>query len=160
MKLPIVLKINGEEHELLVDATTTLQRALRYQLGMTGTKEGCTTGACGVCTVIVDGQAVYSCLMLAASAQGRDVLTIEGLGDAEHMHPLQRAFWEKGAVQCGYCIPGMIMAAKGFLDANPNPTDEQIRHGLSGNFCRCTGYVKIVQAVEEAARQLSGASAS
>jgi aerobic-type carbon monoxide dehydrogenase small subunit (CoxS/CutS family) len=152
MSLSVTLNVNGDEQVVSVEPTTTLLRAVRDGLGLTGSKEGCTTGACGVCTMLVDGKAVYSCLMLAASAQGHEITTIEGLGDISSMHPVQRAFVEHGAVQCGFCIPGMIMASVAFLNVEPNPTPEQIRQGLSGNFCRCTGYVKIVEAVGAAAK--------
>jgi len=125
---------------------------LRDDLGLTGTKEGCGKGECGACTVLIDGKPVNSCLMFAYQANGSKVTTIEGLEENGELHPLQEAFVEEGAVQCGFCTPGMIMAAKAILDANPKPTREEIRQGISGNLCRCTGYVKIINAIEAAAK--------
>ncbi|MCA1990011.1 MAG: (2Fe-2S)-binding protein, partial [Desulfarculus sp.] len=130
--------------------------ALRDEIGLTGTKYGCGQALCGACTVLVDGQTVNSCLMLAVQATGKAIVTIEGLADGPRLHPIQEAFVELGAIQCGFCSPGMILSAKALLDANPAPSETEIRQGLSGNLCRCTGYQKIVQAVDAAARTLRG----
>jgi aerobic carbon-monoxide dehydrogenase small subunit len=146
------LRVNDQEYRVAVQDHWTLLDLLRDGLGLTGTKKGCDVGECGACTVLLDGRAVQSCLVLAAQAGGRSVLTIEGLGDAGSLDPLQTAFHEKGAIQCGFCTPGMIMAAKGLLQANSDPSAEEIKEALSGNLCRCTGYVKIIEAVRAAAR--------
>jgi len=150
MKQKFELEVNGKTQEVFVEPWKTLLEVLREDLGLTGAKMGCDDGNCGACTVIVDGQAIKSCLMLALQARGRQILTIEGLGSAENLHPLQQAFIDHFAVQCGYCTPGMIMAAKALLDEKPEATEEDIRENLHGNICRCTGYVKIVEAVEAA----------
>ena len=148
MKQLIKLKVNGVDEEVMIEPWWSLARVLRDELNLTGTKIGCETGDCGSCTVLVDGKAVKSCLYLAMKARGKDILTIEGLRDENgELHPLQKAFIEHFAVQCGYCTPGMIMAAKALLDENPNPTEEEVKEGLDGNLCRCTGYVKIIEAV-------------
>ncbi len=139
--------INGEQVVSRIDPGMTLQKFLHDQLGMTGTKEGCGSGLCGCCTVMVDGKAVKSCLILALQVRDKSVLTIEGLADEETLDPIQTAFIENGAIQCGYCSPGMIMSSKGLLTENPNPSESEVRHALSGNLCRCTGYHKIVKAV-------------
>jgi carbon-monoxide dehydrogenase small subunit len=159
MKSTLDLTINGESHRVLVEPHWTLLQVLRGELGLTGTKENCLEAECGVCTVLVDGKAVNSCILLARQCQGRSIVTIEGLGGPEHLHPLQAAFVECGAVQCGYCIPGMILTAKSFLDECRGrvPTEAEIREALSGTLCRCTGYQKIVDAVALAARR-QGAS--
>jgi len=141
------LTINDQEFEINAEPGTTLLHVLRYELGLTGTKEGCGTGSCGSCTVIMDGNAVNSCLIMVGEAVGTDITTIEGLSKDGMLHPVQRAFIEEGAVQCGFCTPGTILTAKAFLDANPNPTEPQIRKAISGNLCRCTGYDKIVRAI-------------
>ena len=141
------LAINGERVEALIDPGTTLQQFLHDTLGMTGTKEGCGAGLCGCCTVMVDGMAVKSCLILALQVRGRSVKTIEGLVQEEVLDPVQEAFIENGAIQCGYCSAGMIMSSKALLQENPLPSEGQVRHALSGNLCRCTGYHKIVKAV-------------
>ncbi len=154
-KIPLTLTINGEAHDLLVEPHRTLLEVLRTDLGLTGTKENCLDAECGVCTVLLDGMAVNSCILLAAQCQGRRVVTIEGLAGADRLHPLQEAFIAYGAVQCGYCIPGMILAASAYLDENPEPTQDEIRAALAGNLCRCTGYQKIVEAVAGAARTLA-----
>ncbi|MCL4460077.1 MAG: (2Fe-2S)-binding protein [Chloroflexi bacterium] len=133
----------------------TLLSFLRDQMGLTGTKEGCGRGDCGACTVLIDGRNVNSCLMLAAEIDGCEVTTIEGLGTPEKLHPLQQSFIEEGAVQCGYCIPGMLMSAAALLRENRRPTREEIQVGISGNLCRCTGYIKIIDAIEKAAKQIS-----
>ena len=151
----IQLTVNGQPHLVQVSGSATLLEILHDQLHLTGTKDGCGEGDCGACTVIMDGQAVKSCLVLAVQADGCQVTTVEGLAPAsDRPHPLQEAFVEAGAVQCGYCTPGMLMAAKALLDANPEPSRDEIRAALAGNLCRCTGYAKIVTAVEQAARQL------
>ncbi len=139
--------INGENVEALIDPGTTLQKFLHDTLGLTGSKEGCGIGLCGCCTVLVDGMAVKSCLVLALQVRGRTVRTIEGLASEETLDPVQQAFIENGAIQCGYCSPGMIMSSKGLLEENPDPSEKEVRHALSGNLCRCTGYHKIVKAV-------------
>jgi carbon-monoxide dehydrogenase small subunit len=141
------LTINGEKIESLIDPGTTLQRFLHDTLGMTGTKEGCGSGLCGCCTVRVDDKAVKSCLILALQVRGKSVRTIEGLAHEETLDPVQKAFIENGAIQCGYCSAGMIMSSKALLEENPNPSEQEVRRALSGNLCRCTGYHKIVRAV-------------
>ena len=147
MKQEIKLKVNGAPYEVFVEPWKTLLDVLREEIGLTGVKSGCEEGECGACTVLVDGKAVNSCLMLAPQAQGKEIITIEGLEGEEGLHPLQQAFVEHFAVQCGFCTPGMILSAKALLDKNPHPTEEEVRVTLSGNLCRCTGYVKIVEAV-------------
>jgi carbon-monoxide dehydrogenase small subunit len=147
----IRLTVNGEEHLLAVEPRRTLLDVLRYELQLTGTKEGCGDGNCGSCTVLLNGQAVNSCLVFAVEADGQDIITIEGLSQDSKLHPLQQIFIEEGAVQCGFCTPGMILTAKAFLDANPHPTESQVRQAISGNLCRCTGYDKIVRAILKAA---------
>jgi aerobic-type carbon monoxide dehydrogenase small subunit (CoxS/CutS family) len=150
MKQKMELQVNGRIYEVFVEPWKTLLEVLREELGLTGAKMGCDDGNCGACTVIVDGKAIKSCLMLVPQAKGKKILTIEGLGSEENLHLLQQAFIEYFAVQCGFCTPGMILAAKALLDENPNATEEEIREGLHGNICRCTGYVKIVEAIEAA----------
>jgi carbon-monoxide dehydrogenase small subunit len=146
MKRLLTLRVNGEDYEVFTDPGKTLVRVLRDDLDLTGTKEGCNTGNCGSCTVLIDGKAVKSCLVLASQAQRKEILTIEGLSK-NGLHPLQRAFVNHFAIQCGFCTPGMILAAKALLDENPHLRDEDVKLGLAGNLCRCTGYVKIVEAV-------------
>ena len=148
MKQEITLTVNGEEHQLSVSPDATLLTVLRDELLLTGTKKGCDTSACGCCTVHMDGKAVYACVVYAVSAQGREITTIEGLGSDGGLDPLQQAFIDAGAVQCGYCTSGMIMAARQLMNDNPNPGEEEIRRALAGNLCRCTGYTKIVDAVQ------------
>ncbi len=141
------LSINGEKVESMIEPRTTLQNFLHDTLGLTGTKEGCGSGMCGCCTVLVDGMAVKSCLVLALQVRGKKVQTIEGLAQGDTLDPVQKAFIENGAIQCGYCSAGMIMAGKALLEENPKPSEQDVRHALSGNLCRCTGYHKIVKAV-------------
>ena len=152
MKQLISLKINGEPYEIAIDPRRTLLEVLRTDLGLTGTKEGCDVGECGSCTVLMDGNPVLACLVLAVDARGRDVLTIEGLSVDGQLHPLQKAFVEHGAVQCGYCTPGMILTAKALLERIPQPTEGQVKAAIAGNLCRCTGYTKIVEAIMAVAK--------
>ena len=154
MKKNITLKVNGQHHSLVVDAKDLLLDVIRERIGLTGTKEGCGTGECGACTVLIDGAPLNSCLYLAVKAEGKEILTIEGLGDPPNLHPLQQAFIENGAVQCGFCAPGMLLSAKALLDRDPDPSEREIREGIAGNICRCSGYVKIVKAVQQAAVEL------
>ena len=154
MRKNISLKVNGQQYSLEVDAKDLLLHVIRERIGLTGTKEGCGTGECGACTVLIDGIPINSCLYLAVKAEGKEVLTIEGLGAAANLHPLQQAFIDNAAVQCGYCAPGMLLSAKALLDKNPDPSEREIREGIAGNICRCTGYVKIVKAVQQAAAEL------
>ena len=151
MKQSVTLKINGEDHAVTISPDTTLLQVLRNELGLLGTKRGCDTSACGCCTVHIDGKATYSCVVYALSIQGSEVTTIEGLGSNGKLDPLQDAFIQAGAVQCGYCTCGMIMSAKQLLDDVNNPDEEQIRHAIAGNLCRCTGYTKIIDAIKMAA---------
>ena len=148
MKQLMRLDVNGVIYEEEIDHRRTLLEVLREHLGLLGTHKGCDEGQCGACTVLIDGRAVNSCLILAASVQGKKITTIEGLAEGEKLHPIQEAFVESGAIQCGFCTPGMIMVSKAFLDKNPNPTKEEAKMAISGNLCRCTGYQKIVDAVE------------
>lgn len=152
----IKLTVNQQVYELPVDPEQRLIDLLRDQLGLTGTKEGCGQGECGACTVILDKKAVNACLVLAFQVDGKEIITIEGLGAEGQLHPIQEAFLRQGAVQCGYCTPGMIMSAKAILDRSSKPTEEEIRRGISGNLCRCTGYQKIVDAILEALEVLGG----
>ncbi len=154
MKYPLKLHINERSYSLEVYPWKSLREVLREELGLTGTKVGCSTGNCGACTVVIGGMSVKSCLVLAMQAEGQEILTVEGLSKDGQLHPLQEAFMDNYAVQCGYCTPGMLMSAKALLDQNPNPNEEEIRDGLHGNICRCTGYVKIVDAVLDAASRL------
>jgi carbon-monoxide dehydrogenase small subunit len=146
--------INGEPVEFLCDAPQTLLDALRDGLGLTGSKEGCASGDCGACSVIVDGALVCSCLMLAVEAEGRTIETIEGMAKGDALHPLQQKFLEHAALQCGFCTPGFLVAAKALLDGNPDPSEEEARYWLAGNLCRCTGYDKIIRAVLDAAAEM------
>ncbi|HIG47751.1 MAG TPA: (2Fe-2S)-binding protein [candidate division Zixibacteria bacterium] len=154
MKQAITLHLNGRPYEVTVEPRRRLLDAIRYDCRLTGTKEGCGTGDCGACTVILDGKTVCSCLALAVAADGRPITTVEGLVDGEQLHPLQETFMTCGGLQCGICTPGMILAAKALLDDNPQPTIEEIQHGLANNLCRCTGYAKIIDAVLKAAEQM------
>jgi aerobic carbon-monoxide dehydrogenase small subunit len=153
-KILVRAKINGEEIAFLCEARQSLLEVLRDTLGLTGTKEGCSNGNCGACNVILDGVLVNSCLVLAAEVEGRSVTTIEGIAGPDGLHPLQKKFLEHAAVQCGFCTPGIILAAKALLDSNPNPTESEIRYWLAGNLCRCTGYDKIIRAVSDAAETM------
>lgn len=146
-RVALKIRVNGQDHVLTVEPYRTLLEILRYELGLTGTKEGCGSGNCGSCTVLLDGKAVNSCLILAAEVEGKEITTIEGLSSQGELHPLQRAFIDEGAVQCGFCTPGVILTVKAFLDSNPHPTEAQIRLAIAGNLCRCTGYDKIVRAI-------------
>ncbi len=154
MKKNISLKVNGNTYALEVDAKDLLLYVIREKIGLTGTKEGCGTGECGACTVLIDGEPVNACLYLAVRAEGKDILTIEGLSDGFKLHPLQQAFIDNAAVQCGFCAPGMLLSAKALLAKNPDPSEREIRQGIAGNICRCSGYVKVVKAIRQAARVL------
>ena len=156
--IPIALTVNGVRHEAEVQPRTLLVDFLRDDLGLTGTKIGCDTSLCGACTIHLDGLAVKSCTVLAVQADGSEITTIEGLARGGELHPLQEAFWERHALQCGFCTPGMIMAAVELLDRVADPSDDEIRHALEGNLCRCTGYQHIVKSIQYAARKMSGAA--
>ena len=158
MKRVVAVTINGERQELALEPYLSLLDVLRNEVGLTGTKKGCDVGDCGACTVLLDGKPVNSCLVLGVEVAGCEVVTIEGLqGSAERLHPLQEAFMQHGAAQCGFCTPGFIMMAKALLDENPAPTEDEIRFGIAGNICRCTGYTKIVTAIQAAANELAEA---
>jgi len=157
MSVKVSTTINGDKVDFVCDADETLLDVLRNRLGLTGAKEGCGTGDCGACSVTVDGRLVCSCLVLGAEAEGRNIGTIEGMAHGEKLHPLQQKFIEHAALQCGICTPGFLVAAKALLDKNPDPSEEEIRFGLAGNLCRCTGYDKIVRAVQDAAKDMRGA---
>ncbi len=150
-KIIVSLTVNGMNYEVATEPHRSLLEVVREDLALTGSKEGCGTGDCAACTMLVDGQPITACLMLIGEADGKQILTIEGLAQNGQLHPLQQAFIQHGAVQCGFCTPGIIMAAKALLDANPSPTRDEIRRGLAGNLCRCTGYTKILEAVESVA---------
>lgn len=154
--MDICLHINGFDRQVQVEEKWTLLYVLREVLNLTGTKCGCKTGDCGACMVLIDGEAVTSCTQRASRLEGKEILTIEGMSDGEHLHPIQQAFIDAGAVQCGFCIPGMILSAKALLDKNPNPTEEEVRIGIDKNLCRCTGYEKIVEAILLAAKRMRG----
>jgi carbon-monoxide dehydrogenase small subunit len=156
--VPVRLTVNGQHHEVEVEPRLLLVHLLRDKLGLTGTHVGCDTTNCGACTVHIDGEAVKSCTVLSVQADGAEVKTIEGMADGDKLHPLQEAFWNDHGLQCGYCTPGMIMAAADLLQRNPNPSEAEIRHGLEGNLCRCTGYHNIVKAVQTAAKSAEGGS--
>ncbi len=156
-KHTITVTVNGQDHTAEVEARTLLVHFIRENLDLTGTHIGCDTTSCGACTVIMNGMAVKSCTVFAVQAHGSELETIEGVASNGQLHPLQEGFWEKHGLQCGYCTPGMIMSAKHLLARNPNPTEEEIRWGISGNLCRCTGYNKIVEAIQYAAEKLSAA---
>ena len=157
-KIHVSTTINGEPAEFLADPGQSLMDALRNTLGLTGTKEGCGTGDCGACSITLDGRLTCSCLVLAVEADGKSVGTIEGMAQGETLHPLQQKFLEMAALQCGICTPGVLIAAKSLLEKNPNPTETEVRFGLAGNLCRCTGYDKIVRAVLETAAEMRGAA--
>ncbi len=154
--MQISLTVNGRAVTAEVEPRTLLVHCIREHLGLTGTHVGCETSYCGACTVIVDGRTVKSCTMLAVQADGSQITTIEGLAQNGQLHPVQEGFWERHGLQCGYCTPGMIMSAVGLLESNPNPTEDEIRHGIEGNLCRCTGYHNIVRAIEYAAAKMRG----
>jgi carbon-monoxide dehydrogenase small subunit len=160
MKKPITVTVNGVAHHDEVEPRLLLVHYIRDVLGLTGTHVGCETSICGTCTVILDGQSAKSCTMFAVQADGASVTTIEGMAASGDLHVVQEGFWEQHGLQCGYCTPGMIMAAAQILDRNPDPTDAEIRHGLEGNLCRCTGYQHIVEAVQYAARKMKGEAAT
>lgn len=155
MKHRIHLTVNGESHELLVEPYQTLVDIIRDEAGLTGTKKGCGSGECGSCTIILDGKPVNSCLILGVEVDGSEILTIEGLKQGEELHPIQKAFIHFGAIQCGFCTPGMIISAKALLDICPNPTEEQVKMAISGNLCRCTGYKKIIETIMNVSSQIN-----
>jgi aerobic-type carbon monoxide dehydrogenase small subunit (CoxS/CutS family) len=157
MKMLLTLTVNGEERQLFVPVHKTLLEVLREDLELTGTKHGCELGECGTCTVLMDGEPILSCLVLPVECQGRQIKTVEGMASGSQLHPLQHAFAELGAAQCGYCTPGILLTAEALLDDTPNPTRDEIREALAGNLCRCTGYTKILDAVELAALRMKGA---
>lgn len=157
-RIHVSTTINGDSVDYLCDAEDTLLDVLRDELAMTGSKEGCASGDCGACSVLLDGRLVCSCLVLGAEAAGRSVDTIEGMAKGEELHPLQQAFIDKAALQCGICTPGILVAAKNLLDRNPDPTEEEVRYWLAGNLCRCTGYDKIIRAVLDTAAEMRGAA--
>jgi aerobic carbon-monoxide dehydrogenase small subunit len=157
MSVRVSTTINGDKVEFICEADESLLDALRNRVGLTGVKEGCGTGDCGACSITLDGRLVCSCLVLGAEARGRRIETIEGMAHGEKLHPLQRKFIEHAALQCGICTPGFLIAARDLLERNSNPTEEEIRFGLAGNLCRCTGYDKIVRAVQAAAKEMRGA---
>jgi len=152
----ISLTVNNQPYRLSVLPRRTLLEIIREDLGLTGTKEGCGLGECGACTVLMDGQAINSCLVLAAEADGKQITTIEGLAQGDKLHPIQQAFVDHGGLQCGFCTPGMILSAKALLDTNPTPTEEEIKQGIAGNLCRCTGYTKIIESIKAAAENMGG----
>ncbi|MBW2038403.1 MAG: (2Fe-2S)-binding protein [Deltaproteobacteria bacterium] len=154
MKRSVLLRVNGETHEVFITPSRTLLEVLRHDLHLTGAKEACGIGACGACSVLVNGKPVNSCITLAVEVEGQEIETIEGLAEAGNLHPLQKAFIDHHAFQCGFCTPGMIMAAKALLDRNPEPTEEEIRNAISGNLCRCTGYGNITNAILSAAEKM------
>ena len=155
MKKPLQLTVNGALQQILVEPYSSLLDMLRDEIRLTGTKKGCDEGDCGACTVFLNGKAVTSCMVLAHSAHDAEVITIEGLGQLENMHPVQQAFVDYGGLQCGFCIPGLIMSATAFLKEHPDPTEEEVRFGIGGNLCRCTGYNKVVEAVLAASRDIN-----
>ncbi len=155
MNHQIELNVNGTVYDLSLEPRKTLLAVLRDRLGLTGTKEGCSTGDCGACTVLIDGEPVTSCLVLAVAAEGREVTTVEGVADVDALHPVQEAMVSMGGLQCGFCTPGFIVSSYGLLQKNAEPSEEDIRRALAGNLCRCTGYTKIVEAVQEAAKRMA-----
>lgn len=157
-KSTITLTVNDEVYEIMVKPNASLLDVLRNELDLTGTKRGCDSGDCGACTVIMDDKTVDACLVLAMKADGRNIVTIEGMANGNKLDPIQQAFLEKGAVQCGFCTPGMALSTKALLDKNPNPTKEEIKTGIAGNLCRCTGYTKIIEAIQTASQKMSEGS--
>lgn len=155
MKHDIAFKVNGKPYEVEVEPRKTLLSVLRDQLHLTGTKEGCSTGDCGACTIIMGGETYTSCLVLGVEADGRDITTVEGIAEGDKLHPVQDAFVKKGGLQCGFCTAGLIVSSAALLDENPSPTDEEIQVSLAGNLCRCTGYTKIMEAVKDASRVMA-----
>jgi carbon-monoxide dehydrogenase small subunit len=153
MKKQVRFQINGEDHELFVEENRTLLEVLREDLGLIGTKQACDMGTCGSCTVLIENKLALSCIILAVACTGKEITTIEGLGKGNQLHPIQKSFIEGGAIQCGMCTPGMILSAKALLDEKPRPTESEVREAISGNLCRCTGYVKIVEAILDAAKE-------
>jgi carbon-monoxide dehydrogenase small subunit len=158
-KTHVSATINGESVEFLCEAQQTMLDVLRDEIGLTGSKEGCASGDCGACSILVDGRLVSACLMLGVEAQGKSITTVEGIARGDRLHPVQQKFLEHAALQCGFCTPGLVVAAKALLDANPNPSESEIRYWLAGNLCRCTGYDKIVRAVQDAAAVMRGEAA-
>ena len=156
MTQTIQLRVNGESHTLEVPPQRLLLDCLRYDLGLTGSKEGCSIGVCGACTIMMDGKSVSSCLILAVAADGKDITTIEGLATHDELHPVQQAFIDHGGFQCGICTPGMIMAAQALLEINPDPSEDEIKDWMMGNLCRCTGYYKILESIQAAASEMQG----
>jgi carbon-monoxide dehydrogenase small subunit len=154
--MKITINVNGKQQRFNVEPHTLLLSLIRDEMNLTGSKYGCGIGECGACTVLLDGDAVLACMMLAVDADGHSVDTVEGLSDGDELHPIQQAYLDEGAVQCGYCTPGFIMSTKALLDKNPNPTEAEIREYLNGNICRCTGYVNIIKAVQSAAAKMKG----
>ena len=159
-KVDVTLTVNGQQRTAATEPRTLLVQFLRNELGMTGTHVGCQTGQCGACTVVLDGQAVKSCMVLATQADGHEVMTVEGMANGSELHPIQQAFWEEHGLQCGYCTPGMLLSTYTLLQEDANPDEAAIRHGLEGNICRCTGYHNIVRSVQEAARRMSTSGTS
>jgi carbon-monoxide dehydrogenase small subunit len=155
LKQLIKLRVNGQSYEVAAEPWRTLLEVIRDTIGLTGTKKGCDEGDCGTCTVLMDGEAVNSCLILAIEAQDKDIMTIEGLSEGDTLHPIQQAFVENGGLQCGFCTPGMILSAKALLEKNPHPTEEEIKFAIAGNLCRCTGYIKIIEAIQAAAEAMA-----
>ena len=153
-KIPVATTVNGDTYEFLCEPQQTLLDVLRNELQLSGTKEGCSTGDCGACTVVLDGRLVASCLVLAVEAEGKSIETIEGMANGEQLHPLQRAFLEHNGVQCGFCTPGALIAARALLQRNPDPTESEVRYWIAGNLCRCTGYDKMVRSVLAAAKEM------
>ncbi len=152
----IRMRVNGKDYTLDVPSQRLLLDCLRYNLGLTGTKEGCSVGVCGACTVLMDGQMISSCLALAVFADGKDIITVEGLAQEDRLHPVQQAFIDYGGFQCGICTPGMVVAAKALLDEQPNPTEDEVKEWMMGNLCRCTGYYKIIESIQGAAARMHG----
>lgn len=155
MRFHLTCEVNGDEIEMLVDADQTLLYALRDELKLTGVKEGCGTGDCGACSILLNGELTCSCLVFAPEAAGAEIVTVEGLAEPDHLHPLQQTFLEGAALQCGICTPGFLVAAKALLDRNPDPTETEVRYAIAGNLCRCTGYDKIVRSIMDAAEEMA-----